>query len=73
MSGTGRPERLTYTGTGREWFAGVPVRDLGAEDIAALSEAQLAEITTPHPDTGRALYEAAAAAPKAEAKHGKEG
>lgn len=72
MSGT-RPERLTYTGTGREWFPGVPVRDLEADDIAALSEEQVAEITTPNPDTGRALYEAArAAAPKAE-KTGKEG
>lgn len=72
MSGS-RPERLTYTGTGREWFPGVPVRDLEAADIAALDDATIAEITTPNPDTGRALYEEArAAAPKAE-KHGKEG
>lgn len=68
-----RPERLTYTGTGREWFPGVPVRDLEADDIAALSDAQVAEITTPNPDTGRALYEAARAAAKPETKHGKEG
>ena len=67
-----RPERLTYTGTGREWFPGVPVRDLEADDVAALSDAQLAEITTPHPDTGIALYERPAAAAKPE-KHGKEG
>ena len=68
-----RPERLTYTGTGREWFPGVPVRDLEADDIAALSEAQIAEITTPHPDTGIALYEAGKPAAAKPEKTGKEG
>jgi len=66
-----RPTSLRYTGNGSRWFPGVPVRDLDANDIAQLTDAQIADITGPDPDTGVALYEAPAAA-KAAKSGGKE-
>lgn len=64
-----RPERLTYTGKQGESFAGVPRRNLDEQDIARLSDATLAEITTPHPGTGRPLYREPKSEAKAESKH----
>lgn len=53
---SGRPDRLTYTGDGTQFYAGVPKRDLDAADIANLSDEQIAAITAPNPGTGKALY-----------------
>lgn len=70
-----RPERLVYMGKGREFRYGVPARDLEPEDIALIDDETLAEITGPHPETGKALYEVpkAAAKPAPKADTGKEG
>ena len=51
-----RPERLQYTGRHGEYFVGVPARDLDETDIAALSDAQIADITANNPTTGKPLY-----------------
>lgn len=61
-----RPTRLQYVGA--PYFAyGVPARDLEAEDIALLTDDELAHITGPMPATGKPLYAAHGAKPAASA------
>ena len=59
-----RPARLRYTGKGDLFFAGVPARNLEAEDIALLSEETIANITAEGP-SGKALYVVIEDEPKA--------